>query len=140
LQGRAPWMVSVHVAGRDRLHAEALGEVAEELAPPPVAALVRTLQLDVEAVAAERVRQPCRGIRIADRDAVARAAGKADQSVAQLLQQRLVERGLTARLAEACAGDGWLIRAPRPPATSAGHPAPRHTQRRFLMHLLTHTQ
>ena len=47
---------------------------------------------------------------------MARAAGKADQSVAQLLQQRLVERGLTGRLALASRRPGVRMRSRDQPA------------------------
>src|SRR5207244_8197721 len=99
LQRRPARVVRMCVAGGDGLDAEALGELAEQLAPPPVATLVRTLELDEEAVAPECACQPSGRIRIADRETVTRAAGEADQSVVQLLQACLVERRLSRRLA-----------------------------------------
>ena len=71
----------------------AIGEVAQVRVAARVAALVRALQLDVEAVASEGAREPCRRVRVADREPVARTAGEADESLVQLLEQRLVERG-----------------------------------------------
>ena len=65
-----------------------------------VAALVRALQLDEEAVAAERVREPRRRVRVAHREPVARAAGEADEPVVALLEQRRRRaRAAAARLA-----------------------------------------
>src|SRR5437588_2468018 len=98
LQRRATGMVSVRVPGCDRLDAEALREIAKERASARVTAFIRSLQLDEEPVAAERTCEPCGGIRIADREAVARTAGKADEPIVQLLQQRLIERGFAWRL------------------------------------------
>ena len=46
-------MVRVDVAGRDRLDAEVLGEVAEEAESPRVSPLERPLELDEEALTAE---------------------------------------------------------------------------------------
>ena len=88
----------MRVARCDRLHAEALGKLAQQRVPPPVAALVGTLELDEEPVAAERADKARRRVWIADRDALTRAAREADQAVVQLLQQRLVERGLAGGL------------------------------------------
>ena len=85
-------MVRVDVAGRDRLDAERLGEVAQREVPARVAALVRALELDEEALAAEGLRQPRRGVRVAHREAVARAAREADEPVRVLHEQRRIER------------------------------------------------
>ena len=46
-------MVRVDVAGRDRLDAEVLGEIAQETESPRVAPLERPLKLDEEALTAE---------------------------------------------------------------------------------------
>ena len=51
LEPRAARMVRVDVAGRDRAHLERLGQVAEGGVAAGVPADVRTLQLDIEAVA-----------------------------------------------------------------------------------------
>jgi hypothetical protein len=95
LQLRATRMVRVHVPGRDRLSAERPGEVAQRRVPPDVAALVRSLQLDEEALP----ERPCdrrRGVRVAHAEPVSRAAGETDEPVVQLEQeldrQRRVER------------------------------------------------
>src|ERR1022692_989634 len=58
-----------------------------------VAALVRTLQLDEEVVAAEDSGEPRRRVRVADGEPVPGAAGEADEPLVQLLEQRRVERG-----------------------------------------------
>ena len=77
-------MVRVDVAGRDRLDAEVLGEVAQEAEPPRVASLERPLELDEEALPAERPRQARRGVRVEEAEASSRAAGEADQPLVQL--------------------------------------------------------
>ena len=77
-------MVRVDVAGRDRLDAEVLGEVAQERQPARVAALERALELDEEALAAERAGEARCGVRIEQAEAVPRAAGEADEPLVQL--------------------------------------------------------
>ena len=91
LERRAVRIVRVHVAGRDRLNLQRLCEVAERDIPLRVAALVRALQLDEEALPAERVRKPRCRVRVAYAEAVARAAGEADEPLVQLLEQARVE-------------------------------------------------
>src|SRR5205823_1468548 len=68
-----------------------LGEVAERSIALRVAALVWTLQLDEEALAAERMREPGSGVRIAHAEPVACTAGETDEPFVQLLEQVLVE-------------------------------------------------
>ena len=87
-------MVGVRVAGDDRLDAERLGEVAQGRVAARVAALERALELDVEPARAERAGEPGGGVRVAHGEPVAGAAGEADEPLVQLLEQRLVERGL----------------------------------------------
>ncbi len=82
LQERASGRVRVHVAGGDRRHAEMLREIAQQRRAAGVAALERPLQLDEEAVAAERLRQPGGAVRIAQAEAIAGAAGEADEALA----------------------------------------------------------
>ena len=91
LERGAATVVRVDVSRRDRLDAERGGELAQLRVAARVAALVRALQLDVEAVAAEGAREPRRRVRVADGEPVARAAGEADEPLVQLLEQRLVE-------------------------------------------------
>jgi hypothetical protein len=91
LERNAAAVVRVDVPRGDRLDAERVGEVAQACVPARVAALEGALQLDVEAVAAECVRQPRRRVRIAHGKAVARAARKTDEPLVQLLEQCLVE-------------------------------------------------
>ena len=79
----------MHVAGGDGVDAEVLGEVAEGGVATDVAALVRTLQLDEEALAAERAREPGGGVRVVHGEAVAGAAGEADEAVGVLLDEPL---------------------------------------------------
>ena len=86
LQRSAPAVVRVDVSRRDRRDADRVGELAQARVAARVAALVRPLQLDVEAVAAEGAREPHRRVRVAHREAVARAAGEADEPLVQLLQ------------------------------------------------------
>ena len=84
LQHCAAPVVRVDVSGRDGLHAEVLGEVEERGVAARVAALEGALQLDEEAIATERLRQPHGGVRVAGAEPAARAAGEADETLAQL--------------------------------------------------------
>ena len=93
LERGAAGMVRVGVAGDDSLDAGVHGEIAQERVATRVAALERPLQLDVEALAPERARELGCGVRVADAEPVARAAGEADEAVVQLREQRRVERG-----------------------------------------------
>ena len=77
-------MVRVDVAGRDRLDAEVLGEVAQEAEPARVSALERALELDVEALPPECAREPRRRVRIEEPETAARAAREADEPLVQL--------------------------------------------------------
>ena len=104
-------VVRMDVTGRDRLHAEVGGEVAQASRPPDVAPLVRALQLDEEALPAERPREPRRAVRVEQPQPLAHAAGEADEPVVPLLEQREVERGrqqvgLAARQAGSRVGRG----------------------------------
>ena len=72
-------MVRMNVAGDDRPDAERLGKIAQACVAARVATLVRTLELDEEALAAECAGQPRGSIRVAHRDSVPRAAGEADE-------------------------------------------------------------
>src|SRR5215210_5907964 len=83
----------VRVAGRDGLHAERLGEVAQGREAPRVAALEGPLKLDEETLRAERPREGRCAVRVAYREAVPGAAREADEAVVQLRQQHRVERG-----------------------------------------------
>ena len=78
----------VHVAGGDRRHAEVLREIAQQRRAAGVAALERPLQLDEEAVAAERLRQPGGAVRVAQAEAIAGAAGEADEAIAVSSRRR----------------------------------------------------
>ena len=86
-------MVRVDVAGDDGLDARVRGKVAEERVAAGVAALERPLQLDVEALRPECARELDGGVRVADAEPVAGAAGEADEPFVQLGEQRPVERG-----------------------------------------------
>ena len=70
LEQRAPWRVGVDVAGGDGGDPEVLGEVAESRVAADVAALVGTLQLDEEALAAERRASRGGRVRVAHGEAV----------------------------------------------------------------------
>ncbi len=112
LKGRTARMVGVHVAGGDRRDAERRSEVAQECVSPCVAALVGTLELDVEAVASECTGEPCRRVRVAHCHAVACAAGKTDEPLVQLFEQVLVERWIGRTVAIPFQPDA-CVRAPR---------------------------
>ena len=78
LEAGAARVVRVDVAGRDGGHAERGGEVLERGVAARVAALERALELDVER-AGERAREPGGAVRVERGEAVARAAGEADE-------------------------------------------------------------
>ena len=63
LEARAARVVGVHVPGGHRAHAEGLRERAQRSVPAGVAALEGALELDVEAVAAERAGEARGGVR-----------------------------------------------------------------------------
>ena len=84
LQHGAAAVVRVHVTRRDRLHPQVLRQVTEEHVPSRVAPLEWPLQLDVEAVAPERLRQAGGTVRVAQAEPVARAPGEADEALAEL--------------------------------------------------------
>jgi hypothetical protein len=98
LQRRPAQMVCMHVPCDDRRHTEHLGEIAQTGVAPRVAALVRSLELDEEAVRAEGACQPRGGVRVAHRDAVPRATGEADEPFVQLLEQTVIECRIRGRL------------------------------------------
>ncbi len=77
-------MVRVDVAGRDRLHAEVPGEVAQKAEPACVSALERALELHEEALPPECACEPGRRVRIEEPEPAARAAREADESLVQL--------------------------------------------------------
>src|SRR6266702_1261055 len=81
LQRRAAPMVRMDVAGDDRRDAELLGETAEGGVVARVAALVRSLELDEEAVRSEGTCQTRGAVRIAHRYSVPRAPGKTHEPV-----------------------------------------------------------
>src|SRR2546423_1717147 len=94
LQRRPARIVGMDIAGRDGLDAERLGQLAQNCVAASVAALERPLELDEEAVAAERLRQPRRRVRVPDREPVPGAPRQADEALVALLQQFLPERRL----------------------------------------------
>src|SRR5512133_4186599 len=98
LQGCPPQMVRMDITGDDRPDAKRLGKIAQACIATRVATLVRTLELDEEALAAECVGQSRGSIRVAHRESVPRAAGEADEPVIQLFEQALVQCGICRRL------------------------------------------
>src|SRR5215211_314638 len=94
LQVDATRMVRVRVTGRDRADSDLPGEVAESGVAAGVAAGVRALQLDEEAVAAEGACEARGRVRIPDGKAVAGAAGEADEALVLLGEQGRVEAGV----------------------------------------------
>jgi hypothetical protein len=97
LQEGAAARVRVGVAGRDRRDAERRRQVAQRRVPADVAALVRALQLDVEA-AGERRCERGGEVRVPHAEAAPGAAGEHDQSLVQLREDARVERGVPGRL------------------------------------------
>jgi hypothetical protein len=86
-------VVRVDVPRRDRGDAQRLGKVPQGSEPPRVAALVRPLELDEEALGPERPRQRRRSVRAPRAEPVPRAAREAEEPFVQLREQRSVERG-----------------------------------------------
>jgi hypothetical protein len=72
------------VAGCDRLDAQVLGEIAEQIIAMRVAALEGPLQLDEEAIAPECAGQPSGGVGIADAETEPRATGEANEPLREL--------------------------------------------------------
>ena len=91
LQLCAASMVRVHVAGRDRLHAEHIRELSQR-GVPATSRVERPLELDEEAVA-ERLRRPAAAVFGSRTAGVPRAAGKTDEPVVQLEQELDRQRG-----------------------------------------------
>ncbi len=77
-------MVRMDVAGRDRLDAEVLGEIAKKTEPPRVSPLEWPLEFDEEPIASEGAREACCRVRIEEPEAATRATGKADEPLVQL--------------------------------------------------------
>jgi hypothetical protein len=93
LQWCPPRMVRMDITGDDRPDAARLGKIAQACIAARVATLVRTLELDEEALAAECAasRAAAFGLRTATR---ACATGEADEPVVQLLEQTLIQCGI----------------------------------------------
>ena len=72
------------VARCNRVDAQVLCEITQERVPAPVATLERPLQLDVEAVAAERVRESLRRVRVPQAESLTHAAGQAHETFVSL--------------------------------------------------------
>ena len=112
LEQRAPRRMGMDVAGGDGVDAEVCGEILEGGVAPHVAALERPLQLDEEAVAAEGAGETGGGVRIAHGEAVAGAAGEADEPLRMLLDEAPGRRtGAAAR--DPPGPPGGCLRAPR---------------------------
>src|SRR2546430_7064244 len=92
LQRRPRARMRMDVAGRNRLDAERLGQLAQHGVATSVASLERTLKLDEKAVAAKGPRQPCRSVRVPHREPMTRAARQTDEPFVQALQRLLLER------------------------------------------------
>src|SRR5262249_3127838 len=86
LKGAPPLVVDVDVAGGGGGQAELAGKLPKGCVPARVAALVRTLELDVEAVGPECGCRPGGAVRVPRAEPVARAAGEADEPLGALQQ------------------------------------------------------
>ena len=84
LEQRPPRGMGMDVPRRDRVDAEVLGEVVEGRMASRVAPLEGTLQLDEEPLPPECGGEPRSTGRIVERKPFARAAGEADEPLAQL--------------------------------------------------------
>ena len=98
LQRRPASMVRMNVARDECRDAEYAGEIAQTGVAARVATLVRTLELDEEAVRAEGTGKARGTVGVAHRDSVPRAAGEADEPLVQLLEQVWIERRIHGRL------------------------------------------
>ena len=101
LECATPLVVGVDVAGGDGGDAEVAGELSQGGDAAGVAALVRALELDVEAVPPERRRDARGSVRILRPQAVPCAARQADEAVGvreQRLERQLRGKGIGALL------------------------------------------
>ena len=94
LEHGAALAVRVDVAGRDGRHAKRLGQVAQRSVATGVAALVRALELDEEALAAERGSETGGGVGIPDGETVTGATGQTDEAFVPLGELPERQRGL----------------------------------------------
>jgi hypothetical protein len=108
LESAPPLVVRVDVPGGDRGDPEVAGELAEGGVPPGVAALVRALKLDEEALSAERGSHTCGRIGISHPQSVSGTTGQADQPFAVLEQP--VERELGRQRIRAFLRPGSCVR------------------------------
>ena len=93
LEQRPPRVVRVDVARRHRLDADVPGEVAQEGVPVGVPALERALELDEEALAAERRREPGGAVRVDDPEPAPRTAREAYEPLGELRDHLERNRG-----------------------------------------------
>jgi hypothetical protein len=114
LEGCAASVVGVDVAGGDGGDAEVAGELAQRGVAAGVSALVRSLELDVEAVTSEGDRDAGGGVRIVRCEPVPRAAGQADEPLG-VLEQR-VERQLGRQRVGSLLRPGTGVRLGQQPA------------------------
>ena len=129
LQQRPPRMVRMDVSGRDCLHAEVLGEVAEKRQAARVPALERALKLDVEPVGAERAGKTHCGIRIEKAETAPRATRKANEPLGRFRNGLERNRGRQ-RLAIFASHPPRFRVCGREQAAEVGVPTPRlHEQR-----------
>ena len=77
-------VMCVNVAGSDGVYAQRLGELAQSRVSTAVAALVRSLELDEEALGAKSRRHSRSRIRIVDGKTAARTARQAHEALVQL--------------------------------------------------------
>ena len=105
LEGAAPLVVGVDVAGGDGGDAEVAGELSQGGDAAGVAALVRALELDVEALPSERCRNARGCVRIPRPQAVPCTARQADETVSvceQRLEWQLRAEGIGALASAGC--------------------------------------
>ena len=107
LEQRAPRVMRMHVAGRDRLHAEVLREVAEQCAAPGVSPFVRPLELDEEALPSEGLGKARCAVRVPNAEAVACTAGQADEAFGELCDELERNRRAAAVLGLRDLGDAF---------------------------------
>ena len=94
LEPGAPRVMRMNVARGNSADTEIAGELAQPCIPPGIAAQVRPLELDEEALPSERAAEPCRAVRIAYCQPMARTPREADKTFVALLEASEVDGGV----------------------------------------------
>ena len=123
LQQRPARRVRVDVSRRDRLDPEVLREMAKRRVTPRIPSLVRSLELDEEALAAERGGEPRGAVLVVEREAVTCTAREADEALVQLCDRLEGDCGLEQN--SSCSPREPPVPRPPGPCRGRGFPAGR---------------